>query len=185
MSKLLILVGCPGAGKTHKAKSLIEKVHPQACYIFDVNNEYGEKYTQYYTLLDGEIDLFVEKIRGVKKGVILVEDATGFLPVNGRNNTFVKCLQGRRHTGNTFILLFHSVQDIPKYILRFANAVYLFKTNDLPEYVEKTFGNVRNRETDFYTAWKQVYDEAKDHEFFNTTPRPKGVSPPMVVFSLY
>lgn len=185
MSQLIILVGCPGAGKTHKAKSLIEKANPDACYLFDVNAEYGKKYKQWYTQLDGDIDEFVTHIRRVTNGIILIEDATGFLPVNSRNNLFVRCLQGRRHTNNTYILLFHSMQDIPKYILRFCNAIFIFKTLDRFDYVQKTFGDVMSRDGDLATAWKAIYDESKSHRFFETYPPPKGVIPPFRVFSMY
>lgn len=185
MSKLLILVGARGAGKTHYAKTLIAKAHPAACYIFDVNNEYGDKYRPYYTELDGDIDSFITVTKNVRKGVILVEDATGFLPVNGRNLPFVKQIQGIRHTNNTFILLFHSMRTVPKYLMDFANAIVLFKTMDIPKRVEDTFGDVGNKDGTLYDAWKEVYETSKDHPFFETYPPPKGVAPPMKVFSLY
>lgn len=185
MSKLLILVGARGSGKTYYAKSIIKNAHPKAVYIFDVNKEYGDQYHPYYTELDGDIDAFIHVTKTVKKGIILVEDSTGFLPVNGRNLPFVRQIQGSRHTLNTFILLFHSMRTVPKYLMDFANAIVLFKTNDIPKRVEDTFGDVANKDTDLYTAWKGVYDESKDHEFFSSYPPPKGVAPPMRVFSLY
>lgn len=183
MSQLRILVGCPGSGKTFRAKSMIKGVHPAACYIFDVNNEYGDQYKNWFGEMDGDVDQFVDKLRTVKNGVIVIEDATGFLPVNGRNISFVRIIQGRRHTHNTFVLLFHSMQDVPKYILRFCNYLVVFRTYDSPEYVKKTFADVRNATTDLYTVWKQVDDESRSHKFFSVYPPPKGMIPPSAVFS--
>lgn len=185
MSKLILIVGCPGAGKTFKAKELISPVHPGAAYIWDVNNEYGDNYRQWFTEMDGDFDGFVTHIRRVKKGVILFEDATGYLPVNGRNNDLVKAIQARRHSGNTFIILFHSMRDIPKYIIRFANAVYIFKTLDNPKFVRHEFEEVVNREGDLYEAWLRVYEAAQTHPFFAKYPPPPKVAPPMEVFSQY
>lgn len=185
MSKLLIIVGCPGAGKTYLAKQLIKPVHTGAAYIFDVNNEYGDTYRQWFTELDGDFNEFVTHIRRVKKAVILFEDATGYLPVNGRNVPLVKAIQARRHTGNTFIILFHSMRDVPKYIARFANAIYIFKTLDNPKFVRNEFDEVVSNQGTLYQTWSRVYEAAQGHKFFSSSPPPKGVTPPMEVFSQY
>lgn len=183
MSKLLIIVGCPGAGKTFYTKTLIKNVNKNALNIFDVNDEYGDLYEGEF---DGDMEAFVEKCKRTRKGVHVIEDATGFLPVNGRNMPLVRCLQGRRHTGNTFILLFHSMRTVPKYLMDFANAIVIFKTMDTPKRVYETFGDIADRDgRTLADVWQSVQDESKQDKFFSSYPPPKGVAPPMKVFSMY
>lgn len=182
MSKLLIIVGCPGAGKTHYTKTLIKDVNKAALNIFDVNDEYQEFYPYPF---DADMEAFVEKCKRTRKGVHVIEDATGFLPVNGRNMPLVRCLQGRRHTGNTFILLFHSMRTVPKYLTDFANAIVIFKTMDAPKRVAEMFDDVMGKDDKtLYEIWAAVQQEARTHKFFSSDPPPKGVAPPMQIFSM-
>lgn len=182
MSKLLILVGCPGSGKTHLAKTIIKKVHKSALHIFDVNAEYTSFFPYDF---NPDKEIFIEKASRLKSAVILMEDATGFLPVNGRDNLLVQCLQGKFHSKNTFILLFHSMQDLPKYILRFCNTLFIFKTLDSPKYVKSIFGETQGNSGNLYEAWKTVYDQSQNNAFFETRPPRAGLVPPMKVFQMY
>ena len=114
MSKAFILVGSTGCGKTYFTKQLLKTVHKNALLIFDVNNEWKEYYPYPF---DADIDKFLEKANKVRKGVILIEDATAFLSNRGRSDLLTKILVAKRHTQNTIILLFHSMRSIPKYIV--------------------------------------------------------------------
>lgn len=170
MSKIIILIGTEGSGKTYLAKQLVKKVNRNALFVFDVNNEWK---TEYPYPFDKSIDNFLDKFETVKKGVGVFEDATCFFSTRGRDGKLVEQMTGRRHTGNSFILLFHSFQDVPKYILRKATDVVIFKTKDMPGYMIQEFKN-----TIYLPAWERVMNEAKTCKFFSCYPPPKGSIPP-------
>lgn len=177
MSRAIILVGGTGCGKTFMTKSLISKVNKSALMIFDVNNEYKDFYPYPF---DADIDKFLSKAYRKRNCVILIEDATAFLSNRGRADTLQKMLVAKRHTNNTILLLFHSFRAIPKYIMDLCNTVIIFKTNDPETIVKDGFQN-----PELTAAWKKVQDAAKNHPFFKTYPRPKGVIPPSISFDLY
>jgi len=177
MSRAVAIVGGTGCGKTFFTKQLIAKVNKSALMIFDVNNEYG---TYYPYPFDADIDKFLNRAYRKKNCVILIEDATAFLSNRGRADVLQKILVGKRHTNNTVILLFHSFRALPKYIMDLCNTVVIFKTNDPEKIVSDGFQN-----PELTKAWRRVQDAAKNHPFFATYPRPKGVVPPSLSFDLY
>jgi hypothetical protein len=170
MSNVIFLIGTEGSGKTYRAKLLTKNVHPKALYVFDVNNEWSKEYPYPF---DPEIETFLTKIENTRKSVSVVEDATSFFSVHGRDDKLIKIITARRHTENSFILLFHSFQDVPKYIFRKATDIFIFKTLDSPKYMEREYSD-----TIFYEPWKRVMQKCNGHKFFSTYPPPKGVIPP-------
>ena len=73
---------------------------------------------------------------------IVFEDATGFL--RGRQAPdMARLLVKKRHSGNNYIILFHSINRVPPELLEMSNFVVLFKTNDNIVQVEKKFHNYR------------------------------------------
>jgi ATPase family associated with various cellular activities (AAA). len=177
MSKAFILVGSTGCGKTYFTKQLLKTVHKNALLIFDVNNEWKEYYPYPF---DADIDKFLEKANKVRKGVILIEDATAFLSNRGRSDLLTKILVAKRHTQNTIILLFHSMRSIPKYIVDISTHIVIFKTNDPLTLVEKAFENEKITE-----AFERVQTNAKNHPFWSQYPPPTGIAPPSEIVSLY
>ena len=170
MSKVFIFIGCEGSGKTFLARSILKHVHPEARLIFDVNNEHQDLYPVPF---NRSMDDFLTKIEHRKHCAALFEDATSFFSVSGREQRLIELMIERRHTHNSFLFLFHSFQDVPKYILRRATDIVIFKTKDLPGYMDANYKN-----TEYLQAWKDVQTQAKGHRFFATYPPPKGVIPP-------
>lgn len=177
MSRAVIIVGGTGCGKTFYSKSLIKNVHKGALMVFDVNNEYKEFYPYPF---DDDIDKFLNKAYRKRNAVILMEDATAFISNRGRSDILQKMLVGKRHTNNTFLLLFHSFRAVPKYIMDLSNTVVIFKTNDPEEIVSKGFQNEQ-----LTSAWRSVQKASLNHKFFSSYPRPKGIAPPFATFNLY
>lgn len=176
MSKAILVVGCTGSGKTYFTKQLIQKADKNALMIYDVNNEYADYYPYPF---QPNIQLFLEKAKKVRSGVIVIEEATNFFAVNGRSVEMIELLIGKRHTKNTFILLFHSVGDIPRYLYRKCTDFVIFKTLDRDSDVFR-IGNQQ-----IIDAWKEVQTDAKDHKFFSSYPPPEGVKPPSKSIALY
>lgn len=173
----IAFVGATGTGKTSLVRQMVKNVNKQAMLVFDVNNEWGDIYP--YPFND-DIDLFLNRAYKLRNGIILVEDATSFLSTRGRSDLLTKILVGKRHTKNTILLLFHSFEDLPKYIFRKCTHVVIFKTLDSRSKIESIFGNERLTE-----AWQEVQDNCINHPFFSSKPPPPGVIPPSKIFSIY
>lgn len=176
MSKAFAIIGCTGSGKTYFTKQLIANVNKSALLIFDTNKEYEDYYPYPF---DGDMDKFLEKARKVSNAVILIEDATSFFSTQGRSDELVKLMIAKRHSNNTYILLFHAFGDLPKYIYRKCTHVVIFKTLDSERHLKAI-------DNDALTAeWQRIQNECAGHEFFSTYPPPKGIAPPSAIFSIY
>lgn len=134
--KAFMIIGMRGMGKSHQVKELIKKVNPDSLLVFDPNKEYTGLYSHKPIEKFKEFSSIVPK---VSNAVIVVEEATVFLSNRGYDIDFQDTIVRARHTNNTVILVFHSFQDVPKYLFRLVNYVILLKTNDTIDYVEKTF----------------------------------------------
>jgi len=174
--RCIALVGCTGSGKTFRTKQLISRANPKSLRVFDVNDEYEEFYPIPF---NPDIDLFLENCEGLSNAIILIEDATSFFSTQGRSDRLVKMLIAKRHTNNTYILLFHAFADFPKYIYRKCTDIIIFKTLD----GQKNLDVIGNEQ--LTTAWQKVQDECRGHTFFSTHPPPQGIVPPSVHFKVY
>ena len=174
--RCIALIGCTGSGKTFRTKQLISKANKKALRIFDTNNEYQDFYPVPF---NPDMDEFLDGLEGVKNGVIVIEDATSFFSVYGNSRELVKLLIAKRHSNNTYILLFHSFGDFPKYIFRKCTDIIIFKTLDARKHLDVIGID------DLTAAWEKVQAECKSHKFFSTQPPPKGVVPPSFHFSVY
>lgn len=174
--RCIALVGCTGSGKTFRTRQLVSKAHPESLRIFDVNDEWEDLYPKPF---NPDLDEFLESCEGVSNAIIVVEDATSFLSTQGRSDRLVKMLVAKRHTNNTFILLFHAFADFPKYIYRKCTDIIIFKTLDSQKHLD-VIGNDQ-----LTAAWNDIQNQCRNHEFFASHPPPQGVVPPSKHFSVY
>ena len=158
---LIPVIGHTGQGKTVWTKKFIEGKRQ---YIFDVNNEYKDLpldniISPKMRNISLDKEHFVRVCMQLNNTNCVVEDATGFL--RGKiESDFSKMLAAKRHKGNNYILLFHSINRVPPEIMEMANYVTLFKTNDNIDTVEKKFRN------DNLTAKFLALQKMKQHSFF-------------------
>lgn len=179
MSGITILVGGTGCGKSKYGQRITKPVNKKAIIVYDVNNEY-EGYPNRYTPLTTDIDSFIDVTLKARNAVFLMEDMTGFLSNRGRNAKMIQALQARRHTKNHFIIFYHSMTAIPKYIMDMATTLVIFKTNDDEININKKFSKKI-----IVDAWKEVQEKANVNPFYSTTPPPKNTVPDFKVVSLY
>lgn len=132
--KAIIVVGGTGTGKSTFNKNLVKEVHPEALYIFDPNREY----TEYYNKPFLPIQKFVAGATALEDRFIVYEEASMVFSNRGYDSEVVEQLVRKRHARNTFILVFHSLRAVPKYLFDYCNFLYLFKTND-PDRIAETF----------------------------------------------
>ena len=158
---LILVVGMTGQGKTKWTSQMLGngfKPNPnnprkslqiisdrsRRQYIFDINNEYifpdDLKYSPQMRHIAADKKKFTEICKTLKNTNIVFEDATGFL--RGRmQETWMQLIYGKIHTGNNFIVLFHSLRAIPPELMSVANLVVLFRTIDNIDEVNHKFRN--------------------------------------------
>jgi hypothetical protein len=124
-------IGMTGTGKTFHVKKYIQ--NKKSVFVFDVNNEYHfpANNPEFLKSRDTILNMsdFLKECHLKRNTVCIFEDATGFF--KGRvASSMTRLLQGKRHTGNTYILLFHSIRNVPPDIRIFLDFITLFKTND-------------------------------------------------------
>lgn len=154
--KAIICVGGTGKGKTTFVKSRLRKVNKNAIHLYDVNNEYTEFYKGKFTTFE----TFTEKAAKITNAVIVFEESTIFFSHTGSSQTIREILVRKRHTQNTIIFVFHSLRQIPRFIIDMCNYMVIFKTNDNAELVEKRFDNEV-----ITSAYNRVKENKDDHFF--------------------
>lgn len=128
-----LFVGGTGAGKSTLIKRLVEPISRDRLHVYDINDEY--KLGDYADLPDMKV--FLKEMNEVKKSVIIFEDATSFFNTRGHSEKLTQLLVRKRHRKNIIFLVFHSVRAVPFYVYNLANGLFLLKTNDTEEYVDK------------------------------------------------
>ena len=141
---LITIAGATGTGKSTIAKKIVNT--SKHCLVFDRQNEYEG--IPYYngTILPrmrffGDFTEFTEIAKGLKGYTIVAEEATGIF--SGRaSKSFNDILLSKRHTNNTFILIFHSIHRIPMNLYEFTDVFIMHKTNDIIDNVRKRYPNI-------------------------------------------
>lgn len=162
MSICHIIVGATNTGKSTLVKSMLKRANKQALFIYDVNNEYKEYFP--YPFVDFET--FIESATRIKKGILVIEEATIFLNNRSSNECLKEILVRKRHTGVMIILVFHSMRSIPRYIYELSNYITVFKTNDTPdmtarelkdERLENIMLDVKNNKNKHFNKTLKIY----------------------------
>lgn len=137
----IILAGAPGQGKSEFVKNAIAG---RRCLVFDFQNEYGErtKYKGQQPLLlpsntslersryiGGNVKTFIDIVKTKRNTICVFEEATAFL--EGKTKQEIREIMiSRKHTGNTLIFVFHSVNACPPRIVELSDYCVLYRTND-------------------------------------------------------
>lgn len=135
----ILAVGMTGQGKSNFTKNFIAG---KRCFVFDVQNEYLDLSINWNENRARQTDMnektFVERCKSMKNRICVFEEATGFF--EGKlDKDLRRIVLSKRHSGNTFVFLFHSISAIPPRLMQLTNYVVLFKTGDEPYQVEQKF----------------------------------------------
>lgn len=155
MAICIINVGSTGSGKTTVTKGLLREI-PLKKFIFDVNNEYREFGSQAVLM---PMKNFLNEAKTKKDTCIVFEEATIFFRHSGTSEETYYLLVQKRHTNNIIIFNFHSLRQVPLYILDFCNYMYLLNTNDNPKNIEEKFGENEK----IIQAFRKIHSEKKPY----------------------
>lgn len=155
-SEWIIVVGRRKSGKTTFCLETIKNLNKESLFIYDINNDYKEFFN--YPFLKYED--FIEVAECLKKTFFVFEEATIYLNNRGTSPKLLQILIRSRHTGNSGILVFHSIRSVPLYIYELCNYLVLFKTNDVSEATSRELKDERIKEA-FYNLKKNPDPHAK------------------------
>lgn len=141
---LIGIAGSTGTGKSTFAKKTVEAA--QACFVYDRQNEYKNLPSYAGQILPkmryfGNFDEYIEICDRLKGYTIICEEATGIF--SGRaGRSFIDIVLSKRHSGNTFVLIFHSIHRVPINIYEFMDFFILHKTNDIEKNIISKYPNL-------------------------------------------
>lgn len=135
MSKAITVVGANEQGKSTYVKNIL-KTLPCPKHILDIGGEHNDvqNATSYIDMKE-----FEKHGKQITNSAIFIDEATLFL-ANNRRLDFMLWLyvrRSKRHNNNMIFTSFHSVQLVPRDVIRFSNYLVLFPTSDIPEDVHK------------------------------------------------
>lgn len=133
-SKVIIVVGRKGVGKSTFIRSLTMKANIESLFIYDHNFDHQDYYKKPFL----NFPEFAELSNKIMRGIIVYEEATIFLG-HMKNFSMQELLVSSRRRENTVILVFHSLRSVPRYIYDLGNFIVLFKTNDEYKFVNHRF----------------------------------------------
>lgn len=139
MSKAILIVGMTGEGKTTVAKNLASQFYSDKLLIYDVNNEYSDYGEGVRPADQVDEEQFLSECQNSRGKVVLIEESTIFFGVRKSNDKLRRLLVSKRHHNNIYLLLFHSLGDIPTNVFRLCNYLYLLKTNDSEKAIDTKF----------------------------------------------
>lgn len=171
-TKCIGLIGMEGSGKTTAAFNIAKNVNDDALRVFDINKEWTHRYKKPF---NPDMEKFIEETETVRNCLNIYEDATGFFSRRGRESKLIQQMTARRHTGNSFMFLFHAFADVPPYIMRKMTDLIIFRTLDDQRWMWENY-----KHTIYYEAWEKVQKLSEKSKFWSTYPPPPGSVPPSV-----
>lgn len=141
---LITIAGSTGTGKSTMAKKIVNA--SKQVFIFDRQDEYDD--IPYYEgkilprmRFFGSFDEFIDILSTLRGYTVIAEEATGIF--SGRaGKSFIDIVLSKRHTNNTFVLVFHSIYRVPLNLYEFTDQFIIHKTNDQPDMVKKKYPNL-------------------------------------------
>lgn len=128
----ICVVAGTGQGKTTLARRMVSGL--KNVRVYNLNNE--EVWKDFSSVAYVEPEEFISMIEGLP-GTYVLEDAAAFLSTRSESKPLKRMLAAKRHTPQNFVLLFHALCQIPKWLFTYVDIVHLGVTKDRPEDVRK------------------------------------------------
>lgn len=133
--KCEIVVGESGYGKTTYLLdriSLLKKTGKDY-YAWSIDNEFPHTYE--------DSDEFKTIVQEVSNSFVIFDEATALFSLWGKDKEIIKILIRCRKKNNWSYYVFHSLMDVPDYILRLSQYITLFHTPDEEVKLRRKYSN--------------------------------------------
>jgi len=162
MSLGYIIVGKKFTGKTTSALKIVD-IYELPAHAYDVRKE--EKYrkhknvTRFWGDEDEWVDHLIEHDYKACCITFITDEAGDVFEHVTKNKRAKKAFRGGRFNGNIYIFIFHDLTEIPKYVLRFCNYLWIKKSDGEDDEIRKKY---RSR-PEIYEGWKYVNASTNPH----------------------
>jgi len=132
----IIIIGHVGSGKTPTCKNILKTSNYTNVAIYDPRNEYNfeSKYEVKKYISGPE---FISTVKTLKRNFVIFEEATSIFSMS-KNLDITELFIAIEHNQNISVCIFHSLLDVPKFLLRLSQYIILFPTSDDPEDVKSS-----------------------------------------------
>jgi hypothetical protein len=152
MSLVTLIAGGQGTGKTTFVKSCI--LNPKRAVILDINNEYKELDKLGCLRIVKDFQNRLKDIVNLPQITLIVEEATIFFSNRKYDKNLCEMIVRKRHLQSDIFMLYHSLTDIPDYLLRISDFLWVFKTKDNPTRIEQKYKDFADVKKSFYEVRK-------------------------------
>lgn len=151
MAICALFIGRPRTGKTTEAIKYAECFGLRQIWANDVRREYkyriNKKITTFHGSSDGWLKLLnLHDFKGSRR-VFISDEAGDYFPHGSKYAPVTKPVRGKAFNGNVYIIVFHSLSEVPDYVLRFTDVICLKKSRGNPNTIAKK-----------YEAYPEVFD---------------------------
>lgn len=156
MAHCIVFVGKTQTGKTTEAIQTAEEYGLRQIWANDVRKEYKYRVNKKITCFHGSSDKWLELLnihdfRGSRR-VFISDEAGDYFPHGSKYAPVTKPIRGKRFNGNVYIVIFHDLQEVPQYVLRFADFIVVKKSRGTPDAIAKKYENY----PDVIAAWNEA-----------------------------
>ena len=138
---VIVNVGGTGSGKTYFTRMLLSvlKASGKRFYIHDIDGEY----TDFYSSAFEPIKKFFNRVLKTLNSVIVFEEAVLVFKHFGQSDEILELLVGARRRKNVIIFNFHSMRQVPVWILTYCDRIVIRHTSfDSVERFEKDYPHI-------------------------------------------
>jgi len=162
MPKIILIVGRKKSGKTTLVKARFGTL--KNFFVVDVHNEYKELPVSNTPkpgarAITNDVEGIIEQVARSRGLTFCIEDATIWLNQRTSDVHLKNLVISCRHNKNVLVLLFHSLNRIPLFILEQADFLYLFATKDTKQTWQKI------DDPDIKEAFEAIKEENKPHNY--------------------
>lgn len=127
MSSIALNLGITGNGKTKRTLMLMELYPEKTPYVVDPTYQYVK--FKNIKQINPSIDIRIP-LQRIKNGLIIIDEAQLYFTHAASNAPLIAALSVCRHNNSMTILNFHTLRQVPIYIIDYVNQIVLGHTND-------------------------------------------------------
>lgn len=140
MKNFIVIKAQDRGGSYFIKNELLPKFNARKNYIFDVNQEYKKFKNEAGHIWEKEEFLKTVPCETNSKVNVIFEEASAFFSKNGgTSKDTIKHICRRYHSKNINVFVFHALDQVPTDILYYIDFIVLFRTQDNPLKIQKTF----------------------------------------------